>query len=246
MSKNGIAWLSTKEARQTQKLIIAQAKRQGKTVADDGTISGSIDSSKQYYRTRNNYDITQLPTQYTGNDIFNNPNVGGLVVGRPWISGPSYTAGLYRTTFTNYNVNTVNLTVFSTPANRGASSVVTSLDCATSTTHLGYEFIGYILPDYTGTWTFSTGGLNVDDAYSVWIGANAITGYTTGNATFSVSLTQGSGTVSLTSGTYYPIRIQFGNNAGPGGANLYYAHTGQGATSNWTGKIFYNSATNGF
>ena len=86
MSANGIAWLSTKEAKQKAKLDIAKAKRQGKTVAADGTVTGSIDSTKPYYRARNNYDITQLPTQYAANNITDNPNAGGLVLGRPWIT----------------------------------------------------------------------------------------------------------------------------------------------------------------
>lgn len=49
-----------KEARQTQKLDIAAVKRS------------------------DTYDITQLPTQYSGNDVVDNPNVGGLVDRRPW------------------------------------------------------------------------------------------------------------------------------------------------------------------
>jgi hypothetical protein len=73
-----------KEARQIAKLTIAEAKRQGKTVATDGTISGVVDNTKPYYRTRNILDITQLPTQYDDNGIIDNPNVGGLVQGRPW------------------------------------------------------------------------------------------------------------------------------------------------------------------
>jgi hypothetical protein len=76
--------LADKEARQIAKLDIALAKRQGKVVADDGTITGSIDPTKPYYRVRNNYDITQLPTQYDGSAISDNANVGGLVAGRPW------------------------------------------------------------------------------------------------------------------------------------------------------------------
>ena len=43
-------------------------------------------TSAVYYRARNTYDITQLPTQYDADDIVNNPNAGGLVVGRPWYS----------------------------------------------------------------------------------------------------------------------------------------------------------------
>jgi len=73
-----------KEARQLAKLDIAEAKRQGKVVATDGTITGAVDSTKNYYRARNTYDITQLPTQYTGNAVTDNANASGLLVGRPW------------------------------------------------------------------------------------------------------------------------------------------------------------------
>lgn len=91
MSKNGIAWLSTKEARQKAKLDIAQAKRQGKTVAADGTITGSVDSTKIYYRTYNNYNLDLLPTKYSGNDIVDNTNTGGLQPHRPWTDAPAWT-----------------------------------------------------------------------------------------------------------------------------------------------------------
>jgi hypothetical protein len=84
MSANGISDLATKQLKQVAKLDIAQAKREGRVVADDGSVSGPVDATKNYYRARNQYDITQLPTQYTGNDLTDNPNVGGLVEGRPW------------------------------------------------------------------------------------------------------------------------------------------------------------------
>lgn len=65
----------TKEARQLQKLTIAAKAR-----AADGN-------------ARSVYDITELPTQYSGNNVVDNPNVGGLQDGRPW--GPStVTSGL--------------------------------------------------------------------------------------------------------------------------------------------------------
>ena len=88
MSLNGISELATKQLRQEAKLAIAEAKRQGKTVADDGTISGSLDSTKPYYRTNNVLDTTELPTLYSGNDIVDNPNVGGLEESRPWDPQP--------------------------------------------------------------------------------------------------------------------------------------------------------------
>jgi hypothetical protein len=84
MSANGIAHLPTREDRQQAKLAIAEAKRQGKVVAADGTITGSVDPTKPYYRVNNQYDIAQLPTQYDNNGIIDNPNTGGLLEGRPW------------------------------------------------------------------------------------------------------------------------------------------------------------------
>jgi len=89
MSANGISELETKELRQKAKLDIAKAKRQGKVVAADGTVTGSIDPTKPYYRARNSYDITQLPTQYEDDAVIDNANTGGLVVGRPWIEAPT-------------------------------------------------------------------------------------------------------------------------------------------------------------
>jgi hypothetical protein len=84
MAANGISTLSTKAAKQVAKLNIAQAKRQGKTVARNGTISGSVDATKTAYRYWNIYDIDTLPTKYSGNSIVDNP--GTLVVHRPWTS----------------------------------------------------------------------------------------------------------------------------------------------------------------
>ena len=84
MAANGISTLSTKQLKQEGKLSIATAKRQGKIVAVNGTISGSVDATKNYYRAANTLDTTLLPTKYNGNAITNNANTGGLVNGRPW------------------------------------------------------------------------------------------------------------------------------------------------------------------
>jgi hypothetical protein len=84
MAANSISTLSTKELKQKTKLAIAQAKRQGMTVAKDGTITGNVDSKKSYYRLLNTLDITELPTQYSNNSLVDNANIGGLIQGRPW------------------------------------------------------------------------------------------------------------------------------------------------------------------
>jgi hypothetical protein len=67
MAQNGISTLSTKELKQIAKLDLAATNR----------ISNN--------NPRGSYDITQLPSRYVGNTVVDNPNTGGLVVGRPWI-----------------------------------------------------------------------------------------------------------------------------------------------------------------
>ena len=62
----------SKQERQLRKLYIAQAKKQA-----------FGDTTKPYYRVNNTFDITLLPDTYaTAAD--DNPNIGGLVDGRPW------------------------------------------------------------------------------------------------------------------------------------------------------------------
>ena len=79
MAKNGISTLDTKELRQIAKLELAQTKRQ-------------LVGTAGYHNLRY-YDLDLLPTKYVGNDVVDNPNVGGLQPGRPWSTTPlvSYT-----------------------------------------------------------------------------------------------------------------------------------------------------------
>ena len=98
MAANGISTLATKQARQIAKLEYAQAKRKGRVITDDpggvvgtyGTWSdnGTDDDTKNYYRSNNTYDATSLPDTYNGNlpGADDNPNTGGLLSKRPWIS----------------------------------------------------------------------------------------------------------------------------------------------------------------
>lgn len=63
---NKIGRLATKQAKQTAKLSLATLDR--------------IASSE----SRTTLDTTELPTVYSGNNISDNANVGGLILGRPW------------------------------------------------------------------------------------------------------------------------------------------------------------------
>jgi hypothetical protein len=64
---NVIDRLATKELRQKAKLDLSELDR-----AADGN-------------PRSTYDITELPTQYSGNNIVDNPQPDGLILGRPWV-----------------------------------------------------------------------------------------------------------------------------------------------------------------
>lgn len=64
---NIIDRLATKELKQKAKLDLSELDR-----AADGN-------------PRSTYDITELPTQYSGNNIVDNPQPAGLILGRPWI-----------------------------------------------------------------------------------------------------------------------------------------------------------------
>ena len=216
MSKNGISTLSTKEARQAAKLAIAEAKRQGKTVAGDGTVTGSTDSTKIYYRSLNVLDITELPTVYSGNTVVDNANTGGLVQGRPWTTTPTYSfvtsgAMLYLdagnaasytsgTTWTDLSANNNNATLVGSPAftNAGTSSYFTLIANGTKYATTSYtKYSG----TYTGKTTFFVARMDagMTDAY---------------HAIFGVSPARTFNTYILKAGANSQIHASFGSGGG--------------------------------
>ena len=85
MSANGIANLVSKQLKQERKLTIAEAKRKGKDVAVDGTITGTGNVLQPFYRTLNTANINILPTKYSGNTITDNVLDGNVLIsGRPY------------------------------------------------------------------------------------------------------------------------------------------------------------------
>jgi hypothetical protein len=237
----------SKQERQLRKLYIAQAKKQA-----------FGDTTKPYYRVNNTFDITLLPDTYA-TDADDNPNTGGLLQGRPWINvaAITFTSGVYHRTVTGTtNANGYFGTDF-TPANDDltffdtyaatSQGVYTSLNLSSLPEYSSIMLTGYFLAPTTDTYTFYT---STDDASYMWIGPNAITGYTHTNAIVQNGGLHGpvevSGTVAMTANIYYPFRVMFGNLTGPGTMTVSWASSTQAKTSTWTGKLFYNSATNGF
>ena len=164
-----------------------------------------------------------------------------------------YVAGLFKTTYAGYFNDVVSFFATATPTTYGtnpATSVqTTAISEAASDdgSNFSCQWLGYFLPSTTETYTFFTAS---DDASYVWVGSNAITGFTTANAIVNNGGAHGnqerSGTASLTSGVYYPIRIQFGEQGGGDVLTFNYSTPTIPKTTNVTGRVFYNAATNGF
>ena len=90
--------------------------------------------------------------------------------------------------------------------------------------------------DYTLFFTIS------DDASELWLGASAASGYTLLNAVVNNSTTHGaverSGTINLVGGTYYPIRIIYGEDGGGESLTVSFTPPGGIRTSNGLGYYF--------
>lgn len=264
MSANGISTLATKLARQTAKLTIAEAKRQGKVVATNGTITGSVDATKPYYRTKNTYNIALLPDTYAtaGDD---NTNTSGLVQGRPWYDSNTeatydgevieVSPGIWRTNYEGYHYERGEF--FDTAELKAAPNNFDTADNDINEPSLpnstSMMLKGYFRTTYTGNHTIY---LSCDDGAYLWFGDNAITNWKDqyGNL-INENISLGglhaeyevSATVALTAGTYIPLRVVFGNGPdGPGVLTVSYEYPGQAKTSDFTGKIFYRTSTNGF
>lgn len=73
MAQNGISTLANKKLRQEAKLALAGQDRADRNLIEPGRYADTT------------ADISQLPTKYKAdNTIEDNPNAGGLMLGRPW------------------------------------------------------------------------------------------------------------------------------------------------------------------
>lgn len=139
-----------------------------------------------------------------------------------------------------------------TETNTGATSDFSSISTATNgiktvdgSDNYSVEWYGYFYATATGIWTFYT---TSDDASYLWIGSTATSGYTTGNAIVNNggthAMQERSGSISLTAGTYYPIRIQFGEAGGGDNIQVSFTPPGGSRTYNGAGYYFYGLGTN--
>jgi len=155
--------------------------------------------------------------------------------------------GLYGIRYNGYFNDNVNW--FDTATVHGDKNTLTQINNFSSNADTySWQWIGYFKPSSTENYTFYTAS---DDASYLWIGTNAKTGFTTANATVNNGGTHGSteitsSPVSLVAGTYYPIRIQFGEQTGGDFITVSFSTSTITKTTNGLGYFYYNSKTNGF
>ena len=208
-----------------------------------------------------NSQYVQLPSFTTGS---NGISVAFWFKGNNNVSGVTYyNTGLYWRSYSGYFSDNVNFaaTYSSVVGNQGyltSSGLITDFTNLTTSTNgsitqndglhnFTVEWIGYFYTNqYSGNWSVST---NSDDASYLWIGANAISGFTTSNATVNNGGAHGmntrSATVNLSSYTYYPLRVQFGEQGG--GYDMIVTWTPPDGSSFTNGAgYYYNTGYYGF
>ena len=168
MAANGISTLATKELRQKSKLDLSAILR-------------AADSNP-----RATYDITQLPTQYNDNAVIDNPNIGGLVVGRPWIETVSTftfyeafgtTSAISTTQYVSGNKIYAESSTFDVPSFQPARVVVNDIQIV-NTELRGHTLA--VLNSYGDTVSI-TNYDTYDDAGSLTTLASALTSVASGN-----------------------------------------------------------------
>jgi hypothetical protein len=168
---NKIARLANRELRQKAKLDLA---------ALDRDASGN---------PRATYDITQLPTQYDGDDIVDNPNSDGeggilLVEGRPWTDSPTPT----------YTFSDIPTSI--------DEGIAGTFDVATTNVDDGTTLYWTIATN-AGDFETTSGSFTITSNTGSFTVTPTLDGTTESSETFTVSIRTGSisGTVVATSGS---------------------------------------------
>jgi|688.fasta_scaffold415664_3 hypothetical protein len=166
----------------------------------------------------------------------------------PAPTGSATGNGLFRTQFNGYFGGNPAFFDTATSSSAGTPDVgVIQTGFSSSVDFRSVQWLGYFQPATTETYTFDA---TVDDAILMWIGNDAINNYTTasinmGSTSLGPNFESGS-PVALISGTQYPMRIQWGENAGGEYISMSFSTPTISQTNNFTGLTFYNTSSNGF
>lgn len=133
-----------------------------------------------------------------------------------------YDAGLCRTIHSGYFSDDV--TYFQSVPHMASSVNTGALLVGRSGVGYSVQWLGLFRPDVTDNYTFY---LNSDDASYLWIGSNAVSRFTTTNALINNggqhTAQERSGSIVLTAGNYYSMRVQYGNFNSPEAFSLTWS-----------------------
>ena len=170
---------------------------------------------------------------------------GCAVSGGVFLGALPYSNGLYRRRYSGYFADDVNW--FATATQVAADVNTSPIADGHDGDNFSIQWLGWFLATTTETYTFFT---TSDDASYLWIGATALSGFTTANATVNNGGLHGaqerSGTANLISGTYYPIRMQMGEQGGGDVMEVRISTATIAKTTDLSANIFYNIYTTGF
>lgn len=191
-----------------------------------------------------NITPTPTPTNTATPSATNTVTPSATSTATPTTSSLGYYNGLCGTRYIGYFDD--NPSWFSTATAHGDTNNLSTIDNFTSSIvtdqdYYSWEWFGYFKPSSTENYTFYTSS---DDGSYLWIGENAISGYTTSNCLVNnggahgTQEAQGTTTNPLISGIYYPIRIQFGEIEGGDILTVSFSSNTVSKTTNGTGYFF--------
>lgn len=154
-----------------------------------------------------------------------------------------YASGLIGVRYVGYHDD--NPSWFTTATPHGDTNLLNSIDNFSSSPdfaqeeYYSWQWLGYFKPSTTEDYTFYTYS---DDGSYLWIGEQANTP-SVGNATVNNGGphggTEANGTVNLTAGLYYPLRIQFGEIGGGDIMTVSFSSDTISKTTDGSGYYFH-------
>lgn len=153
------------------------------------------------------------------------------------VNGEWYTGNYATTDMSFFNGKTVEESQVDLHVSFGSQDDVNS--------YYSMYWLGYFQAPTTGTYNMA---ISSDDHSMVWIGTNAISGFTGSNCVITQNGTT-TNSLSLTGGQWYPIRIWYDEHGGGNTCQLFIGQTGSTLynMNYWhqTGRIAYDTVTNG-
>jgi hypothetical protein len=233
----------------------------GARQAGTSELYGYIGEVIMFNRTLTLTEYTNVQN-YLENKWFGSPLSPGVSIASSVdVSALTLASGVYERTYDTYfgdtsvvsgatSADVDDYTAWLGTRTETAAGAVTSISrSGTVANYTSYTATGYFRAPATGNFTFY---INSDDGSYLWFGDNALTSpqdlteAVVQNGTLH-GVTERSGTFYMVQDEYYPVFALFGNLTGPGTAVFSFASTDAGIikTTDFTNRLFYNTATNG-